>query len=482
MDCLDHANPSLSILEIGAGTGGATRVAMKAFIGPHGIKRYADCTFTDISAGFLTSAQESTSEFHNIKFFVFNVEKDLQQQDMNQSTTWSWHHRSYIQRPAWIGLFGELPEVLKPCRKLVLVGSTRMRRLPGLLYGTLTGYWLGITDGRSEGPFVNPQTWDLRLQRVGFSGIELHLDDYPLPRLLYLFYTTSPRNLQRCGIPSKTAPFEGALVIASTNRRRGFPDSKNLMLDADDHRLKLFLHLARAASKAGFFKIDIDAEVFDTENDDFVRGIVDHEVALQGQGADDESEDQPWRRAATLESQGPVRAAFGDAGYSQLADYIEVKVGPLGLNLGLTSSRFDANSNNLLSEYAAVVTKTGADVASLSVGHGVRAFWQLHARAGCVCAEASAQRRSGRDDHNSSGLDDCIVFVQPCRPAQEEAKGPNPVSHRRSRIQLAWSKRAEVYAIVDTIEKARFLVDSMAITSLTLFPCGTLRPCSGLRA
>ena len=59
MDCLGHANPNLSILEIGAGTDGATRVAMKALVDPHGIKRYADYTFTDISAGFLASAQES---------------------------------------------------------------------------------------------------------------------------------------------------------------------------------------------------------------------------------------------------------------------------------------------------------------------------------------------------------------------------------------------------------------------------------------
>ena len=59
LDGLAHANPNLRILEIGGGSGGATRIAMKALNGPNGIKAYRDYTFTDISPGFLSSARES---------------------------------------------------------------------------------------------------------------------------------------------------------------------------------------------------------------------------------------------------------------------------------------------------------------------------------------------------------------------------------------------------------------------------------------
>jgi hypothetical protein len=45
------------ILGLGAGTGGATRVAMKALSGANGLKRYRQYTFTDLSPGFLTAAQ-----------------------------------------------------------------------------------------------------------------------------------------------------------------------------------------------------------------------------------------------------------------------------------------------------------------------------------------------------------------------------------------------------------------------------------------
>jgi hypothetical protein len=48
-----HVGPNLRVLEIGGGTGGATRIAMKAFNGPNGIKSYKDYTLTDVSAGAL---------------------------------------------------------------------------------------------------------------------------------------------------------------------------------------------------------------------------------------------------------------------------------------------------------------------------------------------------------------------------------------------------------------------------------------------
>ena len=165
-----------------------------------------------------------------------------------------------------------------------------------------------------------------------------------------------------------------------------------------------------------FLSIDIDAENFDTKNDDLVRGIVEDEIALQGQRADGESEDrgfvwqdncmwisrvvpdaklEPYAETIKtskshgtellpLDIQKPVCAACETpdllsslylrpyTGLWQLLshDYIEVKVGAAGLNwkdLSLMLSRFDANINNLSSEYAGIVTRLGANVAGLSV-------------------------------------------------------------------------------------------------------------------
>ncbi|KAF2968553.1 hypothetical protein GQX73_g5049 [Xylaria multiplex] len=76
LDSLGHANPNLRILELGAGTGGATRVVMKALSDSNGIKRYRDYTFTEISPGFLASAQESMKVFNDMIFSVLDIEQD----------------------------------------------------------------------------------------------------------------------------------------------------------------------------------------------------------------------------------------------------------------------------------------------------------------------------------------------------------------------------------------------------------------------
>lgn len=48
MDALTHASPIARILEIGVGRGDATLASIRTLVGPNGIKRYADGTFTDI--------------------------------------------------------------------------------------------------------------------------------------------------------------------------------------------------------------------------------------------------------------------------------------------------------------------------------------------------------------------------------------------------------------------------------------------------
>ena len=77
-DSLAHANPNMRYVEIGGGTGGATRIAMRAFYGPNRIKSYKDYTFTDISPSFLATAREalSGSGFDDMIYNVLDIEHD----------------------------------------------------------------------------------------------------------------------------------------------------------------------------------------------------------------------------------------------------------------------------------------------------------------------------------------------------------------------------------------------------------------------
>ncbi|MCJ1431695.1 hypothetical protein MMC27_001050 [Xylographa pallens] len=594
VDSLGHANPNLNILELGAGTGGATRVAMRALSGPNGIKRYGTYTFTDLSPGFLTAAQEAMSEFHDVKFSVCDIEQDPLEQGYEPiydvvMASQTLHATASISKT-----LANCAKLLKPGGKLVLVENTQITIPSSLILGTLTGYWHGISDGRVDGPFMRLGSWNSALLNAGFSGAELVLEDYPQPhnttttlvssllvpeateeaklsrdkkstkvQLLHGIGGAPPlldhlaQELERRGISSMAVTFNSALDTVSQNSRVvAFLDDENLLIDADDHHLKLFQHLARSTASlvcitscamvkgrnpdgalvagllrtigtenpAGrFLSIDIDAENFDVEDNNLVRCISDQELALQQQ-VSGESEDHefvwqygcmwvsrfvpdvglqeyseltktPMSRGTELlplDSQGPVRAAFETPGvlsslyykpYTELwqplpQGWIEVKVAAVGLNwkdLGLSSGRFDGN--NLSSEYSGVVTKTGSDVSGVSVGDHVYGMGRGHFGNYTRVPAAFAQRLRISDDLVEVATMPLVYMtaVYAFDHVSHLKKGQKVLIQSATgglglaAIQIAQSKGAHVFATVGTVEKARFLADTMNIPSSHIF-------------
>ncbi|KAK8072648.1 hypothetical protein PG996_005996 [Apiospora saccharicola] len=181
MDALGHVNPNMRILEVGAGTGSASRVAMGALAGPNGIKRYSNYTFTDISATFVASAQDSMFAYRDVTYAVLDIEQDPLVNGFEPvydvvMVCETIHNTASMEKT-----LTNCRRLLKPGGKLVLVESIHIRVLLTLLYGTLPGYWLGAADGRTEGPYMNRETWEAYLRKTGFSGTELVLDDYEKP-------------------------------------------------------------------------------------------------------------------------------------------------------------------------------------------------------------------------------------------------------------------------------------------------------------
>lgn len=182
LDGLAHSNPNARILEIGGGTGGATRIAMQAFNGPNNIKAYRDYTFTDVSAGFLSAARDSMAHLHDVNFSVFDIELDPVDQGYIEESydliiaCQVLHVTSNMNRT-----LTNCRKLLKPGGKLVLVETNEHFIVPAVVVGTFTSYWSGIPDGRVDAPFQNLDGWDRSLRNAGFSGLDVVLDDFPKP-------------------------------------------------------------------------------------------------------------------------------------------------------------------------------------------------------------------------------------------------------------------------------------------------------------
>ncbi|KAK3309308.1 polyketide synthase [Chaetomium strumarium] len=179
-------HPHLNLLEIGAGTGGATKYILNA-IG----KTFDSYTFTDISSSFFENAAEALSPWADrIVFKTCDAERDPVEQGFAQGT--------YDVVVAYMVLHAtaRLDESVRNLRKLLrpggflLIGegsSDGMMQVgAGFIFGTLPGWWRGVDEGRTLSPLVNAAQWDDILKRNGFSGI----DTMSPPKLLDTFGIT----------------------------------------------------------------------------------------------------------------------------------------------------------------------------------------------------------------------------------------------------------------------------------------------------
>ncbi|KAJ4263543.1 hypothetical protein NW762_006362 [Fusarium torreyae] len=165
-------HPHAKILEVGAGTGGATKRILKA-IGSH----FGQYTFTDIPPSFFENAADIFSAYKNqMVFKAYDAEKDPTLQGFAEGS------QDVIVCSLVVHATANLERTLRYLRKLLRPGGYLLMAEAnsygpfavgsGFIFGTLSGWWLGVDEGRLLTPFVDEQEWESLLQRAGFSGID----------------------------------------------------------------------------------------------------------------------------------------------------------------------------------------------------------------------------------------------------------------------------------------------------------------------
>ncbi|KAK2877267.1 Type I Iterative PKS [Arthroderma sp. PD_2] len=194
IDILAHKSPTMKILEVGAGTGSCTSVALEVLnvydkSNGHS-KRYADYTFTDISPSFFEKAEEMFSEYPALTFKTFDVEIDPEKQGFECGKYDLILASNVLHAPGNTDLLlANCSKLLKPGGKLVMLEITQTKGLTPVqfAFGTLPSFWGCLDDIDSDrplGPFRTLPSWDEQLRRSGFSGLDLILRDFPEPLAL----------------------------------------------------------------------------------------------------------------------------------------------------------------------------------------------------------------------------------------------------------------------------------------------------------
>ena len=176
-----YQNPFLNIIEIGAGTGGITLPTLEALGGYDGkTARFAKYTFTDISSGFFENAQTKLERREPlITFARLDIEKNPLEQGFEAGVYDLVIAANVLHATKNMeNTLANTAKLLKPGGKLILVELTT-QLLHHFMFATLPGWWLSEEPFRAMGPIVKKERWDELLRASGFSGVDLHAEDFP---------------------------------------------------------------------------------------------------------------------------------------------------------------------------------------------------------------------------------------------------------------------------------------------------------------
>lgn len=178
---LSDAKPNMRILEIGGGTGSATKPVLAALSerrrGPVPIEKY---TFTDISAGFFEKAREKVADWiDKVEFRKLDIDQDPMAQGLETEYDLIIASNVLHATPNMTRTMGNTRSLLRPGGKLVLL---EMCAHPALTLGfnLLPGWWMSQDQYRSDqGPMLTEDTWDTLLRETGWSGVDVAIPDSP---------------------------------------------------------------------------------------------------------------------------------------------------------------------------------------------------------------------------------------------------------------------------------------------------------------
>lgn len=170
---LGHSQPTLRILEVGAGTGGTTSWVLKALQSTEGVRLFSRYDYTDISVGFFPSAKEKFSQYTGLEYSVLDISKDVAEQGFEIGTYDVVIASNVLHAtPSLHDTLSNVRKLLAPGGRLFMQELNPNLRWTNYIMGILPGWWLGEADHRQNEPFVSPTRWDEELRAASFSGVD----------------------------------------------------------------------------------------------------------------------------------------------------------------------------------------------------------------------------------------------------------------------------------------------------------------------
>jgi emericellamide synthase (highly reducing iterative type I polyketide synthase) len=212
MSELGRLNPNMKIIEVGAGTGSATLPVLQALQAPNRVLA-SQYDFTDISPGFFPAARELLSDYESIvQYKTLNVEKSAEENGFEPNSYDVFIASNVLHAtPCIDAVLENAKSFLRPGGKLILMEPTENLPHYGLVFGSLSGWWAGVDEGRTLSPMLSRSQWVETLAKNGFVNNGPVFEDYPVAEggSINVFISEVPVP------PPSAAPLDVDIVSAS---------------------------------------------------------------------------------------------------------------------------------------------------------------------------------------------------------------------------------------------------------------------------
>uniref|UniRef100_A0A0B7KIC6 Uncharacterized protein n=1 Tax=Bionectria ochroleuca TaxID=29856 RepID=A0A0B7KIC6_BIOOC len=162
-----HNQHPLRILEMGAGTGGTTKVIVPA-LAKLGIP--VEYTFTDLSPSLVAQAKRKFKQYSFMKFAVHDIEQPPSDPELMGSQHLVIASNAVHATHSLRASAENIRKFLRPDGFVMLLEMMGTLHWVDVVWGTLEGWWL-FDDGRRHA-IVNEQRWEMELKNAGYKHVD----------------------------------------------------------------------------------------------------------------------------------------------------------------------------------------------------------------------------------------------------------------------------------------------------------------------
>ncbi|SCV26211.1 polyketide synthase [Fusarium fujikuroi] len=186
LDLASHENPTLRVLEVGAGTGGMTGHVISALQEREkltGGLAFSEYTYTDISPAFFETAGQRWPELKSqgrITFKTLDLDRSIDSQDFEPGSYDLVIAASVLHATPYLeATIRNVRKALKSGGRLILLEVINPDDIAtNFMAGLVPGWWVAREEWRPHSAAIPEHLWDKCLKDNGFSGNDLVIRDY----------------------------------------------------------------------------------------------------------------------------------------------------------------------------------------------------------------------------------------------------------------------------------------------------------------